>query len=132
MPPRTVQDLHAEVIAYLKAGKFVEGIEDFYSEDATARENSKPPVVGRAKMVHDEKRFQKKLTAYHGIEIHSTAITEQGPGSGVAFYECTMKWEQNDRAGIVAVDQVVVERWKDGKISSVRFYGNYEPGPLPE
>lgn len=126
-----ITECHDQLIAYLKAGKFVEGIEDFYAADATAQENSKPVSRGREEMAFNERRFQKKLTAYHGIEIHATCIDDHGGGSGVVMYECTMRWEQNDRDGIVAVDQAVVERWKNGKIVAVRFYGNYEPGELP-
>lgn len=127
-----VRELHEQVIQYLKAGKFVEGIEDFYDADATAQENSGPISLGRAEMVHTERRFQKKLTAYHGIDIHATAIDDQGRGTGIVFYEATMRWEQNDREGIVVVHQTVVERWREGKIVAIRFYGNYEPGPLPD
>ncbi len=125
-------NLHNRLIGYLKAGKFVEGIEDFYAEDATAQENSKPVTRGRQTMAHDEKRFQKKLTAFHGIDVRSTAVDDRGDGNGTLFYEATMRWEQNDRPGIVTVDQAVVERWKNGKIESIRFYGNYEPGQLPD
>lgn len=127
----SIKDLHDQLIAYLKAGKFVEGIVDFYAEDATAQENSKPLVRGREHMAQLEARFQKKLTAYHGIDIHATAFNDEGHSTGIVFYECTMRWEQNDRTGIVAVDQVVVERWRNGKITAIRFFGNYEPGELP-
>ncbi len=129
--PASITDRHNQLIAYLVAGKFAEGIEEFYAPDVTAQENAKPIVIGRLAMAADERRFQKKLTAYHGIQIHATAIDDQGHGNGTVFYQCTMRWEQNDRPGIVAVDQVVVERWTNGQISSVRFFGNYEPGPLP-
>ncbi|MEO8325391.1 MAG: hypothetical protein ABI618_06045, partial [Nitrospirota bacterium] len=67
--------------------------------------------------------------AYGGIDILATAIDDQGSGTGVVFYECVMKWEQTDR-GHVEVEQAVVERWVKGKIAAIRFYGNYEPGPL--
>ena len=54
-----------------------------------------------------------------------------GDGTGVVLYECVMKWEQTDK-GHVEVEQAVVERWKNGKIAHIRFYGNYEPGPLED
>lgn len=127
----TVSQLHDQLIAYLKAGKFAEGIADFYHDDVIAQENSNPASVGRAAMVASERRFLKKVTAYHGLDVHATVVDDQGNGNGTVFYETTMKWEQNDRQGVVHTDQVVVERWKDGKIVSIRFYGNYEPGPLP-
>ena len=38
-----------------------------------------------------------------------------------------MQWDQSSK-GHVTVNQAVVERWKSGKISSIRFYGNVDPG----
>ncbi|GJL55377.1 MAG: hypothetical protein NPIRA02_25090 [Nitrospirales bacterium] len=124
---QNLQDLHAQVIEYMKQGRFVEGIEDFYAEDATAQENTNLPTVGRATMVQNEREFLTKVTAYHGIEILATAIDDQGGGTGVVLYEAIMQWDQSDK-GRVSVNQVVVERWKDGKIAHIRFYGNFDPG----
>ena len=125
---QSLQTLHEQVIEYLKQGKFAEGIEDLYAEDATAQENTNPPTVGRAKMVENERKFLTKVTAYHGIEILATAIDDQGGGNGVVFYEAIMQWDQSDK-GHVSVNQVVAERWKNGKIAHIRFYGNFDPGP---
>jgi len=125
---QSIQELHEQVIEYLKQGKFAEGIEDCYAEDATAQENTNPPTVGRATMLKNERQFLTKVTAYHGIEILATGIDDQGGGNGVVLYEAIMKWDQKDK-GHVAVNQVVVERWKNGKIAHIRFYGNFDPGP---
>ncbi len=126
---KSLKDLHSEVIEYLKQGKFAEGIEEFYAEDATAQENTSAPTVGRATMVKNEREFLTKVTAYHGIEILSTGIDDQGGGNGVVLYEAIMQLDQADK-GHVAVNQVVVERWKDGKIAHIRFYGNFDPGSV--
>ncbi len=124
---QNLTDMHAQVIDYLQQGKFAEGIEDFYAEDASAQENTNAPTVGRATMLTNERAFLTKVTAYHGIEILGTAIHDQGEGNGVVFYEAIMQWDQSDK-GHVTVSQAVVERWKNGKISSIRFYGNFDPG----
>ena len=124
----SLYDLHNQVINYLKQGKFVEGIEDFYADDATAQENTNAPTVGRDAMVKNERAFLTKVTAYHGIKVLAAAIDDQGGGNGIVFYETVMQWDQSDK-GHVSVNQVVVERWKDGKIAHIRFYGNFDPGP---
>ncbi|MGB0909108.1 MAG: hypothetical protein ACPGYT_02000 [Nitrospirales bacterium] len=124
-----LSDLHSQVMDYLQQGKFAEGIEDFYAENATAQENTNAPTVGRATMVKNERAFLSKVTAYHGIEVLATAVDDQGGGSGVVLYEAVMKWEQSDK-GHVTVNQVVVERWEDEKIAHIRFYGNFNPGPV--
>lgn len=124
---KNLSDMHAQVIEYLKQGKFAEGIEEFYAENATAQENTNTPTVGRATMLTNERAFLTKVTAYHGIEVLATAIDDQGGGNGVVMYEAIMQWDQSDK-GPVSVNQVVVERWKDGKIAHIRFYGNFDPG----
>lgn len=126
----SLEQLHDRVIDYLRQGKFAEGIEDFYAEDVTSQENANPPVQGRDLLSATERRFLQKVSAYHGIEVLATAIDDQGGGNGTVFYEAVMKWQQTDR-GPVTVEQSVVERWRDGKISNIRFYGNFEPGELP-
>lgn len=123
---KSISELHSQVIEYLKQGKFAEGIEDFYAENVSVQENSNPPATGRDTLAANEKEFLKKVTAYHGIEILATAIDDQGGGNGVVLYECVMKWEQSDK-GAVTVEQAVVERWTNSKISSIRFYGNFDP-----
>lgn len=128
---KSLKELHDSLIGYLHEGKFVEGIKDFYAKDATIQENSEPATLGRAAMVDKETRFQKKVEKLHGIEVHATAIDDQGGGNGIVFYEATMKWEQSDRDDTVVVDQTIVERWEEGEIKSIRFYGNYDPGELP-
>ena len=119
-------DLHRQVVGYLKEGKFAEGINDFYAEDVIAQENTNPPVKGRATLVANEKEFLKRVSKYHGIEILATGIDDRGGGNGTVVYECVMTWEQLGK-GEVTVEQAVVERWRNGKIQSIRFYGNFDP-----
>ena len=122
---QSIADLHAQLIAYLEEGKFAEGIEDFYADDVVAREGLAEANRGRTALAEAERVFLKKVTAYHGLEVHATAIDEQSPGTGTVFYETTMKWDQSDK-GAVEVVQAVVERWRDGRIEDIRFYGNFE------
>lgn len=120
-----LKTLHGQVIDYLQDGKFVEGIQDFYADDAMAQENNKTPSRGRDNLASSEQEFLKKVTNYHGIDVLASAIDDQGNGNGTVFYEAVMKWDQVDK-GHVEVEQSVVERWKEGKIQSIRFYGNFE------
>lgn len=123
----SIERLHDELIDYLKDGKFAEGIETFYAENATAQENNKPISTGRAQMAADERVFLEKVTAFHGIDILGTAIQDEGNGSGTVFYEAVMRWTQRD-VGEVTVQQAGVERWSHGKVQSIRFYGDFDPG----
>ena len=122
---QSIRTLHDELIGYLEEGKFAEGIEDFYADDVVAREGTSEGQRGRTELAEAERIFLKKVTAYHGIEVHSTAVDESQEGTGTVFYEATMRWDQSDK-GAVEVVQAVVERWRDGKVVDIRFYGNFE------
>ena len=98
---KNLTDMHTQVIDYLKQGKFVEGIEEFYAEDATAQENINIPTVGLATMLKNERAFLTTVTAYHGIEVLATAIDDQGGGNGVVFYEAIMQWDQSDKGHVL-------------------------------
>ncbi len=126
----SLEKLHGQVIDYLKQGKFAEGIDDFYAENVIAQENSSDPFQGREAMAANERKFLQKVTAYHGIEVLASDIEDLGDGNGTVFYQATMKWDQSDR-GSVVVNQSVLEHWKNGKIGRIRFFGNFDPGPLP-
>src|SRR5207302_9546453 len=46
-----------KLIALAEQGKFMEAIQEFYSEDATMQENNAPPRVGLAALLENERRF---------------------------------------------------------------------------
>ena len=80
-----LQELHNQVIDYLKQGKFAEGIEDFYAEDVSVQENNNAPFQGRDAIAANEREFLKKVTNYHGTEVLATATDDQGDGNGTVF-----------------------------------------------
>lgn len=122
---QSIATLHAQLIGYLEEGKFAEGIEDFYADDVVAREGHAESNSGRLALAAAEREFLQKVTAYHGIEVHATAVDETSPGNGTVLYEATMRWDQSDK-GAVVVEQAIIERWRDGKVADIRFYGNFE------
>jgi ketosteroid isomerase-like protein len=118
-----IRDLHQEIIDALHKGDFVGPIEKFYAEDVVAQANTDAPSSGRDAIAAAEADYVKGVTAFHGVTVHGTAIDDQGDGNGVVFYECEMHWEHTGR-GKVDIHQTVVERWKNSKIASIRFYGD--------
>jgi hypothetical protein len=82
---KNLTDMHAQVIDYLKQGKFVEGIEEFYAEDASAQENTNTPTVGQATMVKNERAFLTTVTAYHELRSWPPPSTIKGEGTGWSF-----------------------------------------------
>ena len=48
-------------------------------------------------------------------------VSRMGFGDDLTFYEAVMEYTQTDGTA-VRVNQCVVDRWKDGKIVSERFF----------
>ena len=89
---------------------------------SSVQANEDTPATGLTAIAAAEKAYVEGVTAFHGVKVHATAIDDHGNGSGVVFYEVEMHWEHK-ASGKVDIHQTVVERWKNGKISSIRFYG---------
>ena len=90
---------------------------------SSSRRTTIPLAHGRDAVAAAEAEYVKGVTAFHGVKVHATAIDDHGDGSGTVFYECEMHWEHTGRRK-VDVQQSVVERWRDGKIAAIRFYGD--------
>jgi len=118
-----IKQLHQEIIDALEKGDFVGPIERFYADDVVVQSNDDAPARGRDAIAAAEKEYVEGVTAFHGIKVHATAVDDHGDGNGVVFYECEMHWEHTARPK-VDINQAVVERWKNGKIESIRFYGD--------
>jgi len=50
-------------------------------------------------------------------------VTTKGIGEDVTFYEAVMDWVATDGTP-VHVEQVVVAKWQDGRITHERYYHN--------
>jgi hypothetical protein len=50
-----------DLFGYIRQGKIVEAIQEFYDNDAAMQENSNPPTVGRAVNVEREKQFMSAV-----------------------------------------------------------------------
>ena len=121
-----LRDRHNELTAYVRDGKFAEGIEEFYAADVVARENGNEPRNGRDALAAAEREYLAGVTAYHGLTVHETVVNDQGDGSGTVFYEAEMRWDHKEE-GAVHVRQCVIERWVKGEVADIRFYGTFVP-----
>jgi len=80
------------------------------------QENSLLPTVGREANYEREKQFLSMVKEWKGFEVMS-----KGVGEDVTFYETIMDWVTTDGTP-VHVEQVVVAKWKNGKIIHERYY----------
>ena len=114
--PSNLQDRLEDLFSYIREGRILDALNEFYAEDTSMQENSLPPTVGREANYEREKQFLSMVKEWKGFEV-----TAKGIGEDVTFYETVMDWVTTDDTP-VHVEQVVVEKWKDGKITHERYY----------
>ena len=120
----TLIDKTRSMIEALEEGKFVEGMEEFYADDAVNEEPNGTRIEGKAAIIENEKKVLENVAAYHGIEIKAFgAGSDDGQGNGVTFAEYKLSVDMKDGSKFNP-DQVQVTTWKDGKASHIRFYYN--------
>lgn len=117
-----LQELHDQVLDHVKKGEFAQGIENFYAEHVTQQVNNQEIQSGRESLASAEYEYQNKVTNLERVDVLARMIDDHGDGNGVIMYEVQMIWDHEDQ-GRVNIEQAVVERWKGGKIESIRFYG---------
>lgn len=114
----SIQAAERELNDLILAGKALEGLERFYADDVEMQENTDAPVRGKEANRKREEEFFGSVESVNTVEVHASAV--QGD---VSFSEWTfdVNFEGGQR---VALHQVAVRRWKDGRIVHERFYYN--------
>lgn len=113
-----LQDRLEDLFAYIREGRILDAINEFYAEDAAMQENDQPPTVGRKANFEREKQFISTVKEWKRFDV-----TAKGVGDDVTFYETVMDWVATDGTP-VHVEQVVVAKWQDGQIIHERYYHN--------
>jgi hypothetical protein len=116
--PTTInlQDRLEDLFSYIREGRILDAINEFYAKDAAMQENSLPPTVGREANYEREKQFLSMVKEWKRFDV-----VAKGVGENVTFYETVMDWVTTDDTP-VHVEQVVVAKWQDGKITHERYY----------
>jgi hypothetical protein len=97
-------------------GKAMEAFEKYYGEDVVMQENESPATVGKTANRSRELDFFSKVTEFRGAEVKAVAY-----GDDVIISEWFVDYTHAEW-GKVTHDQVSVQRWKDGKVVSDRYY----------
>lgn len=108
------------LVASMQAGDILGAFDRWYSDGVSMQENTSPATVGKAANRVREEQFLASVKEWKSLDIHAVAVDE---ASGVAFIEYGFSFV-NQQGQHVNYAQVAVQRWKDGKIASERFYYN--------
>jgi len=120
MNPVNLQQRLNDLFGYIRQGKIIEAMNEFYDKDTVMQENANPPTVGLAANIEREKQFMSGVKEWKGFNV-----TALGVGDDVTFYECALDFIATSGQP-VHMEQVVASKWKNGKIVHERFY--YDSG----
>jgi ketosteroid isomerase-like protein len=109
-----------DLLGYIRQGKIIEAVTEFYDKDVAMQENANPPTIGQAANIEREKQFMSGVKEWKGFNVTASAVEDN-----VTFYECNMDFVATSGQP-VHMEQVVVAKWKNGKIIHERFY--YDTG----
>ena len=109
-----------DLFGYIRQGKIIEAMNEFYDKDTVMQENANPPTKGLDTNIEREKQFMSGVMEWKGF-----TVTASGIGDNVTFYESTSDIVTTGDVP-VHIEQVAVAKWKNGKIAHERFY--YDTG----
>jgi hypothetical protein len=104
----------------IREGRILDAMNEFYDKDARMQENANPPTVGLAANIEREKQFLAMVKEWKGF-----MVTSFGVGDNVTLYESHVDFIAMDGKP-VHMEQVAVQKWRNDKIVSERFY--YDTG----
>lgn len=87
----TLQDRLEDLFSYIREGRILDAITEFYAEDAAMQENDQSPTVGRESNLEREKQFLNTVKEWRRFDV-----TAKGVGEDVTFYEAVMDWVATD------------------------------------
>lgn len=107
-----VNDLNQMILS----GKSMDAFEKYYHEDVVMQENNLEPTVGKDANRKRELASASAVQEFHGAEVKGVAT---GDNISMVEWSMDMTYQGGNR---VKLNQVAVQRWKDGQIISERFY----------
>jgi len=116
--PATLEDF----IATVEAGRFVEAIERFYADAATMQENHRPPRVGKAALIANERKVIEGTRSVKAKCLRPVFVNGD---------EVIVRWlfEFEDRLGVIArIDELALQRWRGEQIVQEKFF--YDPAQM--
>ena len=111
-----IKPLVEDLVKMISEGKILDAFDKYYADDVVMQENETAPRIGKEANRQYEEAFVNGITELHGYKTLGIAT-----GDNYSTIESFMDVTHKDW-GRVARNQIAVQRWKDGKIISEKFY----------
>ena len=83
MSTTNLQQRLADLFSYIRQGKIIEAMSEFYDKETVMQDNANPPTKGLAANIEREKQFMSGVKEWKGFNVTASAV-----GDNVTFYEC--------------------------------------------
>jgi ketosteroid isomerase-like protein len=111
-----LQRLESELNDTVAKGQILEALSEFYADDCTFVEGDGSRRESKKAQHEHLSAFFATLKGFNGATLHG-----QSTGDDVSMSEWTFDMVGPDEESIVW-NEVLVRRWRDGKVVSERFY----------
>ena len=105
-----------DLCQYIREGKIIEAMHEFYADDVVQQENLDEPCVGLEANLKREQEFVDSIAEFKGYEVLSLGV-----GGDTTYQECIFDYVKKDGTHVYTA-QVARAKWRDGKIVDERFY----------
>ena len=112
----STRDRVLELIEYVKEGRMVEALQEFYADGVTMQENREPPTVGKAANLARERAFAGSIARPHEVNARTVAVD----GDQV-FIEWVFDYTARD-GHRVRIEEIAQQSWRQGRIERERFF----------
>jgi ketosteroid isomerase-like protein len=106
-------------IARVESNAHVEAIEEFYTEDASMRENVNAPRVGRDALVASERAVLARMRS-----VQSRCVRPVFVDGDLVVVRWTFRFEGND-GRVREIEELAYQRWQGDRIAQEQFF--YDP-----
>ena len=106
-------------IARVESNAHVEAIEEFYTEDATMRENMGAPRVGRATLMAQESATLSRMRS-----VHSRCVRPVLVSGDTVVVRWIFRFEGHD-GRVREIEELAWQRWQGERIAEEQFF--YDP-----
>ncbi|MCG3189393.1 MAG: hypothetical protein LKCHEGNO_01768 [Burkholderiaceae bacterium] len=109
-------------IARVESNAHAEAIEDFYTEDASMRENMNPPRVGRDALVANERAVLARARS-----VRSRCVRPVFIDGDTVVVRWVFRFEGHD-GRVRELEELAYQRWRGERIAQEQFF--YDPAQL--
>ena len=120
--PTTLQARVNDLVEYIRAGRILDAMREFYADDVRMQENNNPPTDGLEANYAREEQFVNYVKRWTSLDVDAVAVD---PARGKTLVQSRFTFEAVDGTTHRS-DQIAVQTWRDGRIVHEKFY--YDTG----